>query len=67
MANFDDFDLDVNVNKGEGAQPRIFSISACTPGTCNAGCQSASTMYSNCCELASQVTKLTTTVTTVTK
>ncbi|MHB8036166.1 hypothetical protein CF069_20130 [Clostridium botulinum] len=64
MARFDDFDLDVNVNKGDEKQPRVFSISACTPGTCHDGCHGDSTMYSNCCELASEITKMSVVTTT---
>ncbi|MHB8036164.1 gallidermin/nisin family lantibiotic [Clostridium botulinum] len=48
MGKFDDFDLDVNVNKGNEKQSRIFSISLCTPGTCKT-CNPPPTLESNCC------------------
>ncbi|MHB8036165.1 hypothetical protein EXM30_16935 [Clostridium botulinum] len=50
MGKFDDFDLDVNVNKGKEKQSRIYS---CTPGTCARTCDEACapnyTFVTNCC------------------
>jgi hypothetical protein len=55
MAKFDDFDLDVNVNKERGVKPEIWSSFAlCTPGTCYDGCKGSTTYNSNCCNIASQ-------------
>lgn len=65
MAKFDDFDLDVKVNKGNGVKPQIFSMVACTPGTCHDGCHGDSTMYSNCCEAAANITTIAATITNV--
>lgn len=49
MARFDDFDLDVNVNKGAEKETRIASKSLCTPGSCYTFCKPTSTFGSNCC------------------
>lgn len=49
MVKYDDFDLDLQVTKTSSAQPRILSISYCTPGTCFATCKGDATLNTNCC------------------
>lgn len=60
IEKFDEFNLDVNLNKGNGVKPKVFGIIACIPGTCNGSCHGDSTMYSKCYDLPSQIAKTTT-------
>lgn len=50
MANYDVFDLDVQVQSvGSKVTPQITSVSVCTPGTCWNTCGGTSTLNTNCC------------------
>ncbi|URZ14284.1 gallidermin/nisin family lantibiotic [Clostridium felsineum] len=52
IPKFDDFDLDVKINKGKGVKPQIAtSAVACTPGSCW-GCPETSTFASACCNVS---------------
>lgn len=56
MKKFDDFDLDVKVNKGASVHPDLWtSAVACTPGTCYDGCSGDTTYNSNCCPVLSAI------------
>ncbi|MFO7176450.1 gallidermin/nisin family lantibiotic [Enterococcus faecium] len=50
MPKYDDFDLNLKQNvSAPNKEPRVTSLSWCTPGTCNNTCKGDSTLKSNCC------------------
>ena len=51
MPKYDDFDLNLRKDKAEnsGSNPRVTSLAACTPGTCNDKCPKTNWLCSNVC------------------
>ncbi|EMW5903049.1 gallidermin/nisin family lantibiotic [Enterococcus faecium] len=50
MSKYDDFDLNLKQTSSSNQKnPRVTSVIACTPGTCNNTCKGDSTLKSNCC------------------
>lgn len=49
MSKYDDFDLNLKQTSSSNQKnPRVTSVIACTPGTCNNTCKGDSTLKSNC-------------------